>query len=124
MTSSHYYPHATALAMAAQVDFANITLQDLEGVGIGLVSEAVRMRGTNIVAKIPAISPTFPRELHDVEKAVYERLGQHANILRYLGQAPPECSILKGALLFEYHSRGTLRGCIHNLHTLFPDFLE
>lgn len=110
--------------MVTQVDFSSITLRDIEGVGIGLVSEAVRIRGTNIVAKIPAISPTFPRELHDVEKEVYERVGQHPHILRYPGQAPPECSILKAALLLEYHSRGTVRGCIHDLHTLSPDFLE
>ena len=92
--------------MAIPVDFTAITSRDIEGVGIGLVSEAIRIRNTNVVAKIPAISPTFPRELHDIEKAVYERVGQHPHILQYYGQAPPECRILKGGLLLSTTHQG------------------
>lgn len=86
---------------------------------MGLVSEVVRIRDTNVVAKIPAISPVFPAELHEVEKRVYERVGEHPHILQYLGQSPPECGILQGALLFEYHPYN-IRHCIHELHALSP----
>ena len=109
--------------MSAPLDFSSITKADLERVGLGLVSEVVRMGDTYIVAKIPCLSPVFPAEFHEVEKRIYERVGEHPNILRYLGQSPPECSILKNALLFE-HQPHNIRACIHDLHELSPCYRE
>ena len=106
--------------MPPPVDFSGITPKYLEGVGLGLVSDVVRICNTNLVAKIPAISPVFGPEFHEAEKKVYEHLGQHPHILRYLGQSPPVCRLLKNALLFEYHANGALRAIIHDLHRLTP----
>ena len=118
------YPTQTAaVEMSTPLDFDSIAEADLEGIDIGLVSEVVRIRNTNIVAKIPALSPIFPIELHEVEKRIYERVGEHPHILRYLGQSPPQCSILKGALLFEYQPFN-IRRSIHELHALSPHYQE
>ena len=88
---------------------STLTREQLRGVGIGISSEVVHILGTNIVAKIPG-----PQALedHKVEKRIYDRLQSHPNILRFLGQSPPECKLLRNALLFEYHSHGSLIGCL------------
>ncbi|KAL2755765.1 hypothetical protein ACRALDRAFT_2034779 [Sodiomyces alcalophilus JCM 7366] len=107
------------------MDFSTITLADLQGAGIGLTSDVFRIRNTNMVAKVPAsFGPPAPfgPEVHEVEKRIYERVGKHPHILQYLGQSPAECAVLKGALLFEYHSQDVLRHCIHNLHRISPRY--
>lgn len=114
---------AARVQMSAPLDFSSITKADLEGVGLGLVSELVRIGDTDIVAKIPCPSPLFPAELYEVEKRIYERVGEHPNILRYLGQSPPKCSILKNALLLEYQPHN-IRACIHDLYELSPCYPE
>ncbi|KIV89099.1 hypothetical protein PV10_08703 [Exophiala mesophila] len=93
-------------------DTSTLTREQLRGVGIGISSEVVHILGTNIIAKIPA-----PQALedHKVEKRIYDRLQSHPNILRYLGQSPPECTLLRNALLFEYHSHGTLINCLDQI---------
>ncbi|WEW54769.1 hypothetical protein PRK78_000194 [Emydomyces testavorans] len=98
--------------MVLPVDLSTLTRRDLRGVGLGVTSEVVRIADTNIVAKIPALSPFFGPQVHEIEKKVYERLEDHPNILRCLGQSPPECTLLRGALLFEYHPRGNLKDCL------------
>lgn len=98
--------------MPLSFDFATLTRHDLHGVGLGLTSEVIRIADTNIVAKIPTLSAVFGPEVHEIEKKVYERLQDHPSILRCLGQSPPECKLLRGALLFEYHSRGNLKDCL------------
>jgi hypothetical protein len=96
-------------------DLSTLTKDKLRGVGIGLSSEVVHIAGTNIVAKIPSL-----RDLEDqkVEKKIYERLQEHPNILRYLGQSPPACTLLRSALLFEYHPHGSLIDCFNKLKIL------
>ncbi|KAL9125799.1 MAG: hypothetical protein Q9217_005054 [Psora testacea] len=93
-------------------DPATLTNDKLRGVGVGLSSEVVHIAGTNIVAKIPS-----PRDLEEqkVEKEIYERLERHPNILKYLGQSPSACKLLRGALLFEYHRHGSLMDCFDKL---------
>ncbi|OAG45502.1 hypothetical protein AYO21_00138 [Fonsecaea monophora] len=93
-------------------DPSTLRREKLRGVGVGLSSEVVHIAGTNIVAKIPA-----PQDLEDqkVEKRIYERLQGHPNILRYLGQSPPACTLLRNALLFEYHRHGTLIDCLDKI---------
>ncbi|KAF2453091.1 hypothetical protein BDY21DRAFT_424707 [Lineolata rhizophorae] len=49
---------------------------------------------------------------------IYERVQDHPNILRYLGQSPPECTLLRSALLFECHLRGSLTDCLGQLKNL------
>ena len=91
---------------------STLTKDKLRGVGIGLSSEVVHIAGTNIVAKIPSL-----RDLEDqkVEKRIYERLQEHPNILKYLGQSPSACTLLRSALLFEYHRYGSLIDCFDKL---------
>lgn len=108
------YPEPFYL-MPLPFDFTALTKDDLHGVGLGLTSEVVRIADTNIVAKIPTPSAILGLEVHEIEKKVYERVQDHPNILRYLGQSPPECTLLRGALLFEYHSRGSLIDCLDQL---------
>lgn len=91
-------------------DPAALTKDDLIGVGIGVTSEVVHIRGTSVVAKLPA--NTLGSKPHETERRVYERLQNHPNILRYLGQSPTSCKLLRGALLFEYHPRGCLNRCL------------
>ncbi|KAI2084643.1 hypothetical protein LOZ36_004654 [Ophidiomyces ophidiicola] len=95
--------------MSFTVEFSSLTRKDLYGVGIGVTSQVVRIADSNIVAKIPSLSPYTGPEFHDIEKRAYERLQGHPNILRCFGQSPPECTLLQGALLFEYHPNGTLK---------------
>jgi len=103
------------------LDFAALSRADLEGVGLGVSSEVFRIRNTNIVAKVPAVSPFFPQDLHENEKAAYDRIGRHPHILRCLGQSPPSCKLLKCALLFEYHPRGSVSDCIKEIPSLPMD---
>ena len=105
--------------MRLPFDFATLTRDDLHGVGLGVTSEVVRIADTNVVAKIPTPSAVFGPEVHEIEKKVYQRLQDHPSILRCLGQSPPECKVLRGALLFEYHSRGNLKDCLDQLK-VFP----
>lgn len=44
---------------------------------------------------------------YGIEKRIYERLGFHPCILRFLGEVPPGCVLRKG-LMFEYHELGSL----------------
>ena len=94
--------------MDASVNFSSLSAHHLEGIGLGISSDVVRIRNTNTAAKRPALSPALGPEVHEIERWAYERIGYHPYILRYIGQSPPECKILKSALLFEYHWRGTL----------------
>lgn len=89
-------------------DPSTISPERLIGVGIGLSAEVVRIKDTNVVAKIPS-GHIFEENDYKVEKAIYERLEKHPHpyILRYYGQCPLQ-GALSGALLFEYHSAGTL----------------
>lgn len=103
--------------MPLPFNLATITRDDLHGVGLGMTSEVVRIANTNVVAKIPTFSNVFGPEVHDIEKKVYERLQEHPSILRYLGQSPPDCKLLRSALLFEYHQRGNLTDCLDQLKT-------
>lgn len=96
-------------------DFSTLTNDKLQGVGLGLSSDIVHIQGTNIVAKIPCLQFI---EDQKVEKRIYERLQGHPNILKYLGQSPPECKLLRGALLFEYHRHRSLMDCINKLKTI------
>ena len=95
--------------MDVSVEFSSLSGDDLEGIGLGVSSDIVRIRNTNIAAKRPALSPALGPKVHEIERQAYEPIGDHPYILRYIGQSPPECKILKSALLFEYHPRGTLR---------------
>ncbi|KAI9844668.1 MAG: hypothetical protein M1837_005410 [Sclerophora amabilis] len=104
--------------MPLPFDFATLTRDDLHGVGLGVTAEVVRIANSNVVAKIPAPSAFFGLEVHEIEKKVYERLQDHPSILRCLGQSPPECKLLRGALLFEYHCRGNLKDCFDQLQIL------
>ncbi|SPO04503.1 related to vesicular transport-associated repeat protein Tb-291 [Cephalotrichum gorgonifer] len=90
------------------LDFSNIKSDDLLGVGLGLVSEVVRIRNTNVVAKIPAISPVFGPGFHEIEKKVYERVGKHPHILQLPYQA--------ASAVAHIHSLGIVHGdlSIHN----------
>ncbi|KAF1962030.1 kinase-like protein [Byssothecium circinans] len=101
--------------MPLPFDFATLTKDDLHCVGLGLTSEVVRIADTNVVAKIPTPSAVLGLEVHEIEKKVYERVHDRPNILRCLGQSPPECTLLRSALLFEYHSRGSLIDCLDQL---------
>lgn len=101
--------------MPLPFDFTALTKDDLHGIGLGLTSEVVRIADTNVVAKLPTPSAVLGLEVHEIEKKVYERVRDHPNILRCLGQSPPECTLLRSALLFEYHPRGSLVDCLDQL---------
>lgn len=93
-------------------DPLTLTRDNLQGVGFGLTSEVGLIKGTKVVAKISA-----PQDIEDqkAEKRVYERLQKHPNVLVYFGQSPQSCTLLRGALLFEYHSHGSLVDCLDKL---------
>ncbi|KEZ40446.1 hypothetical protein SAPIO_CDS8325 [Scedosporium apiospermum] len=102
------------------VNFAALRKTDLERVHLGGSSKIFRIRNTNIVAKI---SPTtFPSQYRwrEWEKEMYDRIGTHPHILRYLGQSPPSCRPLNRALLFEYHPKGNAASCIDEILSLPP----
>ncbi|KAI1919954.1 hypothetical protein LOZ65_004233 [Ophidiomyces ophidiicola] len=86
------------------------------GVGIGVTSQVVRITDSNIVAKIPSLSSYTGPEFNDIEKRAYERLQGHPNILRCFGQSPPECTLLQGALAFEFHPNGTFKDHLGQLN--------
>jgi serine/threonine protein kinase len=91
-------------------DPTTLTKEQLRGGGggVGISSKVVHITRTSVVAKIAA-----PQDLEDQksEKRVYERLQNHPDILRYLGQNPPACKVL-GDALFEYHRHGTIIDCL------------
>jgi len=104
----------------ASVNFAALRKADLERAHLGGSSKIFRIRNTNIVAKI---SPTtFPSQYRwrEWEKEMYDRIGTHPHILRYLGQSPPSCRPLNRALLFEYHPKGNAASCIDEIFSLPP----
>jgi hypothetical protein len=103
--------------MPLPFDLATLTRDDLRSIGLGITSEVIGIGDTNIVGKIPTLSTVFGPEVHEIEK-VYERLQDHPSILRCLHQNPPECKLLRGALLFEYHCRGNLTDCLDQLKTV------
>lgn len=105
--------------MSLSFDFTALKRGDLRGVGLGITSDVVRIADTDVVAKIPGVSNMFGLEVHEIEKRIYKRLKpHHPNILQYLGQSPPECTLLRGALLFQYHRRGTLVCCLDQLKNI------
>ncbi|KAI9756064.1 MAG: hypothetical protein M4579_004034 [Chaenotheca gracillima] len=101
--------------MPLPFDFATLTEDDLHDVGLGVTSKVVRIANTDVVAKVPKPTAIFGLEVYKIEKKIYERLQEHPNILRYLGQSAPDCKPLRGALLFEYHPRGTVKDCLDQL---------
>ncbi|RFU32220.1 hypothetical protein B7463_g4103, partial [Scytalidium lignicola] len=104
--------------MSLPFDFKTLTIDDLRPVGLGLTSEVVRIADTNIVAKVPIPSDSLPTKVHEIEKDIYERIQDHPNILKCLGQSPPECELLRSALLFEYHSQGNVKEHLDELNTI------
>ena len=70
-------------------------------VGCGGVSKVYRLAFTGIALKIP-----YKRgEAHEVEKRIYERLGQHPFILHYYGESE---SVHGKGLVVQYLHAGTL----------------
>lgn len=80
----------TSSAMDTSLEFSTLTWDGLEGVGLGVSSEVFRIRHSNTVAKIPALSPFIGPEVHETESKMYERIGSHPHILKNLDQSPPE----------------------------------
>ncbi|KAK2743942.1 hypothetical protein FQN55_006991 [Onygenales sp. PD_40] len=99
--------------MSLPFDPRTLAKSDLHGAGVGVTSQAFQIQHTGVLAKVPALSPIFGSDVHVIEKKVYQRLGNgHPNILKYLGQSPPDCKLLQNALFFEYHPRGMLAACL------------
>ncbi|KAK2789237.1 hypothetical protein FQN52_006329 [Onygenales sp. PD_12] len=99
--------------MSLPFDPQALAKSDLHGTGAGVTSQPFRIQRTGVLAKVPALSPISGSDVHAIEKEVYQRLGNgHPNILKYLGQSPPDCKLLQNALFFEYLPRGMLTACL------------
>ncbi|KAL2015277.1 hypothetical protein VTK56DRAFT_5918 [Thermocarpiscus australiensis] len=84
----------------------DIDIQNIDGIGLGSFAQVGLVKNSKYVVKIAS---NYAHEHHDRERAVYERLGSHPNILRFYGEVCIRSSerTLRG-LLLEYHSAGTL----------------
>lgn len=57
--------------MTLPFDPMALTRDDLLGAGVGLTSEVVCIKGTNVAAKLPTLSILFGPEVHEIEQKVY-----------------------------------------------------
>ncbi|KAF1951656.1 hypothetical protein CC80DRAFT_423959 [Byssothecium circinans] len=102
--------------MAANASSSTVIVKQRPGcIAIGWTGEICRVDDAHVV-KHPKFFPGHPtyneqyRELITLERNIYERLGDHKGIIKYLGIADTET----GAIRLAYAKQGDLSSCIRN----------
>lgn len=83
-----------------------IPIEQTQPLASGLWGSVSRIIGTDKVVKVPKDAKSG---LYEIEKKIYERLGDHELIARYLGEAVVGAEEEKLGLLYRYYPSSALR---------------
>ena len=100
--------HSPGVREKESVQAHQILIEQTQPLASGLWASVSRIIGSDKVVKVPKDAKNG---LYEIERKIYERLGDHQLIARYLGEAMvgTEGQEEKLGLVYRYYPSGTLR---------------